>query len=426
MQSSTFSLSRFTLLGALLSSTPLFGAGFQLSERSAVGLGRAFSGEAAIADDASIIASNPAGLALLPNEWNYSVGASFINPGADATLFPAITGGNAGPATRDDDIAESALVPYFYLSRKVNEDFVVGLGIFSTYGLRTNYSARVADLVGTNNSEILTINFNPSISYRVNDRLSIGAGFNALYADGELTANSVNLPAAFGGPTPSFGLEGDDWAFGYNVGILYQLTDQTRIGLSYRSRIETELEGSITGSIVGGASFPGDLDIELPATAEFSIFHQLTDKWAIHGDVLWTDWSAFNSIEPRVSTGSPANDALINAGVRTEANWRDAFRYSIGATYEHSSTWTFRAGLAYDESPVNDSFRTLRIPDGDRFWLSVGASYKVSDALTIDAGYTYAFVEDVSLGQNDNGLIGTNSSGEGDIHLLSLGLSGSF
>lgn len=420
------SLCTGTILGSLLSTPLLLAAGFQLAERSASGLGRAFSGEAAIADDASVIASNPAALIMLGGEWNFSVGASYIDPNADATLFPAITGGNAGPATRDSDIAESAWVPYLYASKLLTDNLAVGFGAFSAYGLRTNYDESTADLVGTNFSSVDTFNFNPSISYRINEFVSIGAGFNVVYAEGEITANSVPLPAAFGGLTPSFSLQGDDVAFGYNLGVLFNLSEDTRLGLSYRSKIDLELEGDVTGSIVGGGSFPGDLAIELPATVELSLYHQLNNRWAVHGDIFWTQWSAFNTLDPQVNTGNASVDGQVNAGLSTPQNWNDAFRYSIGATYQPNETWTFRTGLAYDESPVDDDFRALRIPDGDRFWLSLGASYALNEHLKIDAGYAFVFVDEVSLGENDRGLIGTNSIGEGNIQVFSLGLSGTF
>lgn len=417
------------ILGSVIVSPYLFGAGFQLAERSASGLGRAFSGEASIADDASVVASNPAAMLMLGGDWNFSTGATYIDPGANATLYPAVTGGNAGPALKDDDIAASAFVPYLYATKRINEDLVAGFGTFSSFGLRTNYNESTSDLVGTNYSEVTTINFNPSLSYRINESLSIGAGFNVMYANGEITSNQVALAGA-----PSFGLEGDDVAFGYNLGVLFNLSESTRIGLSYRSAMNLDLEGTATGSILGGATVPANLDVELPATAELSIFHQINEKWAIHGDVFWTQWSSFETLEPKVSTGNPAVDAGVNAGLRTPENWNDSFRYSIGTTYQANSQWTFRGGIAYDMTPVDDEFRTLRIPDGDRLWLSAGASYALNEHLKIDAGYSFIFVDEVSLGQPnstpsgfaDSGLIGSNSIGEGNIHLFSLGVSGSF
>ncbi|MDQ8189498.1 OmpP1/FadL family transporter [Roseibacillus persicicus] len=414
-------LAQSAILGSLFAAPNLLGAGFQLAERSASGLGRAFSGEASIADDASVVSSNPAAMLMLGGDWNFSVGGGYINPGADATLYPAVTGGNAGPVLKDDDIAESAFVPYLYLTKRMSEDIAVGLGVYSNYGLRTNYSDSVADLVGTNYSDITTINFSPSIAYRINEMISIGAGLDVVYAEGELTANAVA-----GTPAPSFKLKGDDLAFGYNLGILLNLSESTRVGINYRSKVELALDGSASGSPFGGASVPGELDVDLPASAEVSIFHQLNDKWAVHGDILWTQWSSFDTLEPMVSTGNPALDAGVNAGLRTVENWDDTFRYSLGATYQANSQLTLRGGVAYDFSPVDDEYRTLRIPDGNRLWLSIGGSYALNENLKVDAGYSLIFVDKVKLGENDNGLIGTNSRGEGNIHLFALGLSGSF
>ena len=426
----------------------LLGAGFQLVERSAAGLGRAFSGEASIADDASVVASNPAAMVLLGGEWNFSTGVSFINPSADATLRPALTGGNAGPALEDNDIADSAWVPYLYGTKRINDRLAIGVGVFSAFGLRTNYDTSTAALVGTDYSEITTVNFNPSLAFRLNDQLTIGAGFNAVYGEGEITSG---LPG--GGGAGLFGLEGDDVAFGFNIGILYEITDRTRIGLHYRSSVDLELEGSATirpgfnDLILGGINqqrvalgapplpngivdvdgvYDASLDIELPASVELSIYHEFNDKWAIHGDVLWTQWSSFDNLQPRTGVVDANTAIAIDPLLATTQNWDDTFRYAIGATYQHNEQWTFRTGFAYDESPIDDEFRTLRIPDGDRITLSLGASYAVSDNVKIDAGYSYTFVEDVSLGQNDNGLIDTDSIGEGHIQVFALGVTGSF
>ncbi|MGJ8723684.1 MAG: OmpP1/FadL family transporter [Roseibacillus sp.] len=412
----------------------LLGAGFQLAERSASGLGRAFSGEAAIADDASVVASNPAAMIMLGGEWNFSAGITYIDPGANATLYPALTGGNGGPALKDDDIAESAWVPYVYGTKRINDKVAVGAGLFSTFGLRTNYETSTAALVATDYSEITTVNFNPSIAYRINDQLTLGAGFNVMYAEGEITSLA---PGGMGARL--FGLEGDDIAFGYNIGFLYELSERTRIGLHYRSSMKLELEGDVTlspafNTLVPGGVFDvdgvydGTLDVELPATVELSLYHEVNDKWAFHGDILWTQWSSFETLEPKtgVVNANPFAPVPVDPILATPENWNDAFRYSIGATYQHNDSWTFRTGIAYDESPVDDEFRTLRIPDGDRIWLSLGASYAVTENMKIDAGYSFVMVDEVSLGENDGGFIGTDSIGEGNIHLFALGMSGSF
>lgn len=403
-----------TLLG--LSSTPLLGAGFQLAERSVSGLGRAFSGEAAIADDASVLGSNAAGMILL-DDGAISVGLQYINPEVDVA---GVTPG--GPAA-DNDIADDAFVPYFYYTRKINDDVSFGVGLYSSFGLATSYSRSFATLAGTENSEITTVSFNPSLAFRVNDKWTIGVGFTAMYAEGELTAlntTSDMVPGVVG--SRLFKLEGDDWGYGWNLGVLFEASETTRIGFQYRSSVDIKIDGTASGGLVGGATIPATLDVELPDVAELSIYHEINDQWAVHADVTWTGWSKFQQLAP--ITGTAADPALL-----VIEDWDDSFRYAIGATYKHSEKFTFRAGLALDESPVPSvANRTLRIPDGDRVWASIGVTIKLNDCYNLDLAYTHIFADDTDIqfsaaGGNEGQFAGT---AEGDVDLFGIGISGTF
>ncbi|BDS08602.1 long-chain fatty acid outer membrane transporter [Oceaniferula spumae] len=404
------------LLG--LSSASLFGAGFQLAERSATGLGRAFSGEAAIGDDASVLASNPAGMILL-EDGALSAGLQYVKPDVD---IKGVT--PYGPAS-DSSIAEEALIPYFYYTRKLNDNLSVGLGLFSSFGLATDYSNSFASLAGTETSEITTFTINPSLAYRINDRWTIGAGIDFLYADGRLTArNTPGLNA--GGPVGGrlFDLQGDDWGYGWNLGVLFEASDKTRIGLHYRSSIELEIEGDATGSLVtatGAAKRDATLDVELPDTVELSIYHEINEQWAVHGDVLWTNWSKFDQLAPIVH---PAIDGLL----LVNENWEDSYRYSIGVTYKHNDKVTYRAGIALDESPVATEDRTLRIPDADRLWVSIGATIKINECYNLDLGYTHIFADDAKINSEMNGGNEGQFTGKasGDVDIIGIGISGKF
>jgi len=401
-----------------LTSHSVLSAGFQLQERSARGLGRAFSGEAAIADDASVLASNVAGIIKLDDN-SVSVGLSYINPHVD--VDGTIAGG-AAPAN-DNDIGDEAIVPYFYYTKKITDNLSAGIGLFTTYGLATDYSSNFNGLAGADKSELKSFNINPSLAYRINKQWSIGAGFNALYADGDITGTAGPLGA---GPLPSgtnlLNLEGDDWGFGYNIGILFEPSESTRFGLHYRSAIDLSLEGEASGFAATGAptgDIDATLDVTLPETLEFSVYHELNDKWAIHGDIVWTRWSRFQSLVPQRIDGSEIENV--------EEDWDDAFRYSIGATYKYSDRLTLRAGLAFDESPVPGRTRTLRIPDEDRFWVSIGASYAINECYTVDFGYTHIFVNDASIsGTSQPSNQGFEGEASGDIDLVAIGISGSF
>jgi len=388
------------------------GAAFQLAERSASGMGRAYSGEAAIADDASILGSNPAGMSLLDDGMSFAFGTTIVLPSADVSgTSPDFLGSSVGIKSRD--IVSDAIVPYGYIVNKFNDKFSAGIGVYSTHGLKTDYSGEFANRAGTNFSEIITININPAVSYRLNNQWTIGAGFDALYADGNLTSNIVNRPG--NAPIPGTDIVGDDWGYGYNLGVLFELNEATRFGLHYRSSITLGIEGSVTFETpIGSNKFDAFLPVQLPDTLEFSAFHQLNDKWAIHGDILWTKWSKFKELDVQ---SSPIDVPTI------VENWDDSVRLSIGATYNYSNDLTLRAGIAYDESPVSTQYRTLRIPDADRVWLSFGATYAINDCYNLDFAYTHIFADDVNIDANEPLFSG---EAEGDVDLISLGVSGTF
>ena len=359
-------------VGILLSlnyTTTVIGAGFQLQERSIRGMGRALSGEAAICDDASAIASNPACMVLL-NDNSFSFGLIYITPDSD------VSGQVPTGQVKDNNVVPDVFVPNFYGSKKLSEKIVFGMGVFSLYGLKTNYSNTFANSAISNLSWLETINFNPSIAYRINKQLSVGAGFNALYVKkGRITGNMTPF-------TPNnFSFKGNDWGFGYNVGILYEFNNDTRFGLHYRSKVDLTISGTYSGAFSGGLPTGAKIPIELPATLEFSALHKFDDQWSLHGDFFWTDWSAFKTL----ATKSPTE-------INNTANWKDTVRLSIGTTYKYNDKLIIRGGFAYDESPIRSAkFRTLRVADDDRYWLSIGTSYQIYKTYHIDLAYTHFF-----------------------------------
>ncbi|MCW1884791.1 outer membrane protein transport protein [Luteolibacter flavescens] len=404
---------RLVLCSLGLVSPLCHGAGFQLHERSASGLGRAFSGEAAIADDASVIASNPAGMILLEDEWSFAIGTSAIFPeievsGTYAPPAPAPPG-TVVPA-HAGNVTDEAYIPYLYLAKRLNDDFSIGFGAYTTFGLKSDYPLSFPGRTVADFSELVSFNLNPSLAWRITDQWSIGAGYNALHGDGSLTATLPN-------GLPTLDLAGDDWGHGYNLGLLYQATESTRFGLHYRSKIDLELEGRAV-SVIPAFNGRATLAVELPASVEFSAVHDFED-WSIHGDVLWTDWSTFQQLAPHI-IGAPAQPPV------TRENWKDTWRFAVGTTWRASETWTFRAGVAYDRAPANEADITLRIPDADRFWLSAGFSWEFTPCWTLDVGYTHIFADDVFItdGSAATGVFQGKAAGSGDI--VSIGLSAGF
>ena len=365
----------WTIAGALLAMSGTAAAsGFALIEQSASGLGNAFAGGAASAEDASTIFFNPAGMTRLSGT-QVVVAAHAIIP---STKFSGtgIPGTNMG-----GDAGGLAVVPNGYFAMEVKPGLKVGLGVNAPFGLQTEYDSAWVGRHHAIRSMLETINLNPSIAYQVNDALSIGAGLDFQHIRGVLTDYEGSiLGTAI--------VKGTDNAWGYNLGGLYAVDSNTRIGAAYRSAISYTLTGTVETALPF-ANGPVSLNVKLPDSFSLSGFHKLNDKWDVMADATWTGWSAFKQV--RVVNGAGA--AISN----TPENWKDTVRVSVGATHHYNQQWSARAGLAYDQAPVPDAFRTPRIPDNNRTWLAFGGQYKPSATSAIDFGYAHLFVSSSAI-----------------------------
>jgi len=378
-------------------------SGFALIEDSASGLGNAYAGGAAIAEDAGTNYYNPAGLTrlkgrqlglvlhLIDPSMNFADGGSVAAAGRSG-------GGNGG------DAGALAPVPNFYVAMDAGDKLKFGIGINAPFGLKTEYDPTWIGRFQAIKSEIKSVNINPSLAYKLNDTVSLGAGVSAQYVDVTLT-RAVNFGAAGEG---AVNISGDDWGYGYNVGALFELSQGARIGVAYRASIGQHLEGTAqftrpAGVPNAGATADGDVsaDIDLPETLSLSGVRQLDKKWSVMGDVTWTGWSRFKELKVVRSSG-----AVLTT---TPENWKDSYRYALGVNYRDSDKLLLRAGIALDRSPVSDAFRTARIPDQDRTWLSLGANYRVAENASVDVGYAHVFMSDANIDDDQrtagNGLL---------------------
>jgi len=364
-------------------------AAFQLNEHSASGLGRAYAGEAAIADNASVLARNPAAMTTF-DKMAVSVSGTYIKPDVDVD-GAVYAGPNKVASASESDIAPAAFVPASYFIQPLNDQWAWGIGLFSNYGLSTEYSKTFPAGAGAGDTELMTININPNIAYRINENFSIGAGINAVYGAAELNRYAGLLgpliPPSQGGPlatnTRLAHLKGDTWGFGWNVGTLYEVNDNHRFALTYRSQVDMSFDGDFQGLTSLNRTVDGNLKLDLPAQAEFAGYHRLNQQFAVHYSVNWTDWSAFQELR--------ATSAQCAGGVclQKDEKFKDSTRYSIGGTWYINPAWEARLGFAYDNSPIEAEYRSLSIPDSDRIWYSAGATYHINTDMSVDFGMAY-------------------------------------
>ena len=312
-------------------------------------------------------------------------------------------GGNAG---------DLAFVPNMYFKTDINENLDFGIGVNAPFGLKTEYDKNWLGRFQGIKSELKTININPALAFKVNDQLSVGFGVSAMYIKAELT-NAVNF-GAFG--EGSAIVEGDDWGLGFNLGAIYQATQDTRFGIAYRSKVEQHLEGDVKFKRPAGLPAPfvaatanGDVkaDVSLPGNLSISAFSRLNDTWDLMADVTWTRWSQFGRLAVYRESG-----ALLT---QTEENWDNTMRYSVGANYHYSDAVMLRAGLAYDEEAISDRFRTVRIPGNDRKWLTLGAGWQATPNTKLDVGYAHLFVSDTDIDDNQSVAIAPSPFSKGRV-----------
>jgi long-chain fatty acid transport protein len=403
-------------LSLTFSSFYSIGAAFQLAEHSAAGLGRAFAGEAAIADDASVVARNPALMAQF-DTIEFSVTGTYVMP--DVSLTGIDTPVGIDPVTlNDSSIAPSAIIPAMYLVVPLNEKFSLGFGTFSNFGLATEFDDDYAAGQLAGETSITTVNFNTSLSYKVNDQLAIAGGVNLVYADASLVRNFGESAVPLPPQTEAANLAGDDIAYSWNMGLSYDFNENHRLGFSYRSEVKLELEGDYTNGLpanidsLAGNFVPGSMDITLPAIMEFSGLHQLNANLAVHYSAMWTGWSSFDEL---AGYTAGVDDPVFSK----QENFSNSLRYAVGATYQISSNVTLRTGIAYDQTPTDEDHRSISIPDSDRIWISGGVNYSFDDRSSVDFGVsiiqgnTETFTETDDLGQQ------WTFESEGDAYIVS-------
>ncbi|WEN43498.1 Long-chain fatty acid transport protein [Thauera sp. GDN1] len=361
-------------------------AGFQLLEQNASGIGNAYAGSAAVAENASTIYFNPAGMTQLQAR-EVSAGLSLVRPSFKFTNQGSRTGFLTANA---QDAGDWAALPNAYLSWALDKDLYVGIGMGAPFGLVTEYNN---DWVGAAHSvkfDIRTININPSIAWRVNDKVSLGFGLNWQKMDVEYVKRVALSPLA-----PLGTLEADDSSWGWNVGALFSVSDVTKVGVSYRSKIKHDLEGSLTVDSSGRVLMnpPASASVELPDTFIFSVAHRIDPKWELLGDVSWTGWSSIDRVD--IVPQGMAVDVL-------DTDYQDTWRVALGANYQLNDAWKLKFGVAFDETPVKSAEKRLTaLPDNDRIWFSFGGQWKPSKASTLDMGVAYLYVDDTKINNGD-------------------------
>lgn len=391
-------------LVAALSGQTAHASGFQLKENSAEGLGRSFAGSAAAPGDCSVVANNPAAMSDFKTQCfqadltAINFATKFHGSGEDFLGRP-LTGGNGG----DGGLTQP--VPALYYLRPVGDQWTLGASLTVPFGFQTEYNDQWVGRYEALKSKLESIALTFAASYRITDDVSIGGSIIAQRTSAELS-QAIDFGTILAGPTngallpqeaDGFGsLKGDDWGWGFGLGLLWNATPNDKLGLNFHSQIDHTIEGdgkfrvpSNVLPLLGGAfvNSKGNADFDTPSFATASWWHTLDERVSFGADVGFTHWSSFKKLVVDYSNPAQPDSTSI-------FDWKDSWFVSFGGDYRLDDQWTLRAGIAYDETPTKDSTRTPRVPDGSRTWLSFGLGYKVSEDMKFEAGFAHLWVDD--------------------------------
>jgi len=415
--------------------TPVQAGGFQLNESSASGLGTAFAGGAAAAEDASTLWGNVAGLSRIHKGQGIAV-LHLIKPSMEFGNVSSVAAAQQSLGHEGGDAGGMNYVPNLYYAAPINAQWSAGIGITAPWGLVTEYDNGWMGRFQAIRSGIETINVNPGVSWKPASNFALGFGLNYQRIDAEFT-NQVNYSGALlsaaatagiapGSPTylaiaqatpgleSSAKIKGDADAWGWNAGLLWNISPEHRVGLHYRSNIKYDISGSaqfvhptpsvppplagLVGQLAAGVNakaYDGGVTskVEIPAIVNLSFFSAVSPQVDLMIDAQWTGWSTIKDLTFVRSDGKDAGSVLQS----TPENFEDAWKIAVGANYRLGGGWLLRGGLAYDQSPVQMAFRTPRLPDNDKTWVTAGGQYRFANGLTLDFGAAYIWVADGTI-----------------------------
>jgi len=395
-------------LGAALRSARAQAGGFGLYEVGLPNQGESYAGQAATADTAGTTYLNPAGLTRLHRPELVVGGDLFavdghFHPGAGSTV-PGDSGGNAGTITPTAGL---------YLAVPLGDRWRLGFSVNSPFGISVDYDNNWVGRYFVQRIELQTLDLSPAVAYRLTDRLSLGAGLDVLNArvrqQAAVNRSFLHLPDG------QFPMDVDMWGVGGRAGLLYEISPQTRLGLTYRTPVHLSLDQSVqTKNAAPVLPAAGDFHLRatLPQGANLSLYHELTPRWALLADAGWTNWSTFNSETASLNTTS----------FDFPRHWQDTWHAGLGTRYTLTRDWLLQAGYAYDSSPVSDRWRTPDIPVGAQHRFSVGVQYALSHDVTLSLAYTLIHLGDAAIDRTTSPLSG-NLQGHfspGDAHVVGL------
>ncbi|MES2662759.1 MAG: OmpP1/FadL family transporter [Pseudomonadota bacterium] len=393
----------------VLGSHAVFAGGYATDVPSAAAMGNSYSGQASGMHNISDMFVNPAILMSYSRnqiniDGNYIAPDLVIGPNATARTSAGLGNQNIdleGDGSEGTHGDKNAFVPMLYGMLDINPNLRVGMGINVPFGLSTSYPEQWIGRYKALDSEIQAINLSPTIAYKFNQDIAFAASLQVQYLESNLSTAIDFGSLLIGSPNYAFDgkseITADDWGYGFKLGVLFTPNQFTKFGIGYRSKIDHTLSGENDFTVPASAAVitstgqfvDTDITADLitPETLNFGISHQLTTNLNILMDAAWTHWS-------RMDTLTIEHENPLQADAVTNFKWNNSWFWGVGANYKYNDTWLLRTGFAYEQSPVNSTYLSPRVPLNDKYFASLGFNYLLSSCAQIDVSYIHEFFKD--------------------------------
>ena len=348
----------------------VYAAAFQLYELGTPIIGTAGVGQAAVANDASTAYFNPAGMALLPSS-EIMIGSQGALPYTNfqangANTIPGNNGGNAGTIAPGVD--------FFYVY-SMTPKLKLGVSLTTPYYGSLDYNNGWVGRYEVQQIYFYALDLNPVISYRLTDWASIGGGFTIEYANLNETVAVPIIPDILDGQAA---FKVDNTSSGFNLGVLLQPTKMTKVGVAYRSQIIHHLNGDVSFANLAGVP-NASTKMVMPSNVIASIMQQITDKFALLGELGWADWSSMRD-----------NVIFIkDVTIVIPQNWHNTYRVGLAGQYQFTPAFLFELGGSYDSSPTTSDARTAELPMDRQLRLGTGITYAILKPVKLGLSYEY-------------------------------------
>ncbi|MEN8758995.1 MAG: outer membrane protein transport protein [Desulfobacterales bacterium] len=389
------------LLVSLIASSSQAG-GLYLYELGTPDVGAAAAGWSARAQDAATVFTNPAGMTRLEK--------SELLVGVQPLYLHAEFSPDANTNTTGSDGDASTWLPAggLYYVHNLMPKLKFGVSAVGYFGLGLEYENDWVGRYYVQEIKLQALGIQPALAYRVTDWLSLGAGVVALYGvlEEKVAVNNIGPNQ----PDGKLKIEDSDWTYQANLGVLVEPRKGTRFGLTYLSEGDLKFKDEPDFSNLGPGleailRAQGLLDAEIkieftmPQALMLSAYHELTDRWAIMGNLGWQDWSEFGKVGVTVASEDTSS-------LTVDRNYKDTWHAAVGAQYRVADPWLLTAGIAYDSSMVDDDDRTPDLPLGEQWRFGLGARYDWSKKMALGVGYTFLWGGDLDMDVNRGPLAG--------------------